>query len=67
MVKRPDDMQAFEFAVLSTLRAAQLQRGCTARVERGHSHALTAQREIAERKVLRFEATLNQRRANESE
>ena len=52
MVRRPDEMQPFEFAVLSTLRAAQLQRGCTPRVERCQSHAVTAQREVAEGKVL---------------
>jgi hypothetical protein len=33
MVKRPDGMNAFEFVVLSALRAAQLQRGCTPRVQ----------------------------------
>jgi DNA-directed RNA polymerase subunit K/omega len=52
MVKRPLDINAFEFAVLSGLRAAQLHRGCTARVERSHKVAVTAQHEIAERKVL---------------
>ena len=44
MVKRPDGMNVFEFAVLSGLRAAQLHRGCTPRVEqspqgRGHRAA----------------------------
>jgi hypothetical protein len=34
MVKRPDGMNAFEFSVLSGLRAAQLSRGCTPRVDR---------------------------------
>lgn len=52
MIKRPDDMNAFEFAVLSGLRAAQLHRGCTARVEQSPKVAVTAQREVAERKVL---------------
>ena len=51
MVKRPDHMKAFEFAVLSGLRAAQLQRGCTPRVEQSPKVAVTAQHEIAERKV----------------
>jgi DNA-directed RNA polymerase subunit K/omega len=45
-------MNAFEFAVLSGLRAAQLHRGCTARVEQSPKVAVTAQREVAERKVL---------------
>jgi hypothetical protein len=29
MVRRPDDMHAFEFVVVSALRAAQRQRGCS--------------------------------------
>ncbi len=56
MVKRPDDMNVFEFAVLSGLRAAQLNRGCTPLVERAQKVAVTAQHEIAERKVLRLRA-----------
>jgi DNA-directed RNA polymerase subunit K/omega len=53
MIRRPTDITAFEFAVLSGLRAAQLNRGCTPRVERSAKIANTAQQEIAERKVLR--------------
>lgn len=52
MVKRPDDMNAFEFAVISGLRAAQLHRGCTPRVVQCVKVAVTAQHEVAERKVL---------------
>jgi DNA-directed RNA polymerase subunit K/omega len=52
MVKRPDGMNVFEFVVLSGLRAAQLQRGCTPRVEQCRKIAVTAQHEVAERKVL---------------
>jgi DNA-directed RNA polymerase subunit K/omega len=52
MVKRPDGMNAFEFVVLSSLRAAQLQQGCTPRVEQSAKVAVTAQHEVAERKVL---------------
>ena len=51
MIRRPADMPAFEFAVLSGLRSAQLQRGCTPRVDRREKLAVTAQQEIAERKV----------------
>ena len=54
MVKRPDGMNAFEFSVLSGLRAAQLTRGCTPRVEPSDKAAVTAQHEIAELKVVRF-------------
>jgi DNA-directed RNA polymerase subunit K/omega len=57
MVRRPDDMNAFEFAVVSALRAAQLQRGCTPRVEQSPKLAVTAQHEVAERKVLAVRAT----------
>jgi len=53
MIRRPTGISAFEFAVLSGLRAAQLNRGCTPRVERSAKVAITAQQEIAERKVLR--------------
>jgi len=45
-------MNAFEFVVLSALRAAQLQRGCTPRVEQSPKLAVTAQHEVAEHKVL---------------
>ena len=53
MVRRPDGISAFEFAVLSSLRAAQLQRGCTPRVTPCHKTAVTAQQEISARKVMR--------------
>ncbi len=51
MVRRPDGMNAFEFVVVSALRAAQLQRGCTPRVEHSPKISVTAQQEVAERKV----------------
>ena len=54
MVKRPADMNAFEFAVVSGLRAAQLHRGCTPRVAQCHKVAMTAQQEVAAGKVLRM-------------
>ena len=53
MVKRPDGTNGFEFAVLSSLRAAQLQQGCTPRVPPSAKVAVTAQRELAERKIIR--------------
>lgn len=52
MVKRPAGMNPFEFVVLSGLRAAQLHRGCIPRVEQSPKVAVTAQQEVAERKVL---------------
>jgi DNA-directed RNA polymerase subunit K/omega len=56
MVKRPDDMNAFEYVVLCGLRTAQLHRGCTPRVEQSDKFAVTAQHEVAERKVLSLRA-----------
>ncbi|HEX5006467.1 MAG TPA: DNA-directed RNA polymerase subunit omega [Hyphomonadaceae bacterium] len=47
----PKMMGRFEFVRLSSLRAAQLIRGCTARVPEGYKRTTTAQREIAARKV----------------
>ena len=52
MVKRPDSLNAFEFCVVAALRAAQLQRGCTPRVSPREKIAVTAQHEVAERKVV---------------
>ena len=53
MIKRPSDIGAFEFSVLSALRAEQLARGCVPRVERSAKLAVTAQREVADRKIVR--------------
>ena len=53
MVQRPPGFNAFEFVVLSGLRAAQLMRGCTPRVVSGHKVITTAQMEVAEWKVVR--------------
>jgi hypothetical protein len=47
VINRPDNIGAFEFAVLASLRAAQLCRGCVPRIEGDHSVAVTAQMEIA--------------------
>ena len=42
---------AFHFAVLASLRAAQLMRGCPARVDGLHKHTVIAQLEVSQRKV----------------
>jgi len=47
VITRPVGIGAFEFAVLASLRAAQLCRGCSPRVEGDHCVAVTAQMEIA--------------------
>jgi DNA-directed RNA polymerase subunit K/omega len=48
-------MNVFEFVVLSGQRAAQLQRGCTPRVPPSPKVTVTAQHELAERKIVRCE------------
>lgn len=50
----PTLMGKFEFVRLSSLRAAQLMRGCTARVPERYKRTTTAQREIAAGKVGRL-------------
>jgi hypothetical protein len=47
VIHRPDGVGAFEFAVLASLRAMQLSRGCLPRVEGKHTVAVTAQMEVA--------------------
>jgi DNA-directed RNA polymerase subunit K/omega len=56
VVQRPSEFSAFEFVILSGLRAAQLLRGCTPRVDGTHKIIMTAQMEVAQRKVLRAPA-----------
>lgn len=47
-------MNGFEFAVVSSLRAAQLMRGCTPRVATTQKTIMTAQLEVAAGKVARL-------------
>ena len=54
MVQRPEEMNAFEFVVVSSLRAAQLMRGCTPRIASIHKIITTAQLEVAACKVARL-------------
>ena len=49
----PLGMSQFEFVVLSSLRAAQLTRGCIPRLDGLHKITVMAQMEVAERKVIR--------------
>jgi DNA-directed RNA polymerase subunit K/omega len=53
VIQRPAEFSAFEFVILSGLRAAQLLRGCTPRVESTHKLIMTAQMEVAQGKVVR--------------
>lgn len=52
MIHRQSTSNAFTFVRVAALRAAQLTRGCTARVPPGHRHAVTAQREVLAGKVV---------------
>jgi hypothetical protein len=54
MINRPQNVGAFQFVVLATLRAAQLMRGCTPRVDGVHKATVTAQLEVSEGKVLQL-------------
>jgi DNA-directed RNA polymerase subunit K/omega len=47
VVHRPENSNPFEFVVVSALRAAQLMRGCTPRVDVIGKHITTAQQEVA--------------------
>ena len=53
MISRPTTINAFEFVILSGLRAAQLMRGCIPKVEGTHKVITTAQMEVASGKVTR--------------
>ena len=48
MIPRPADMNVYEFVVLASLRAHQLQAGCTPRLAGDHTPATMAQMEVAE-------------------
>jgi DNA-directed RNA polymerase subunit K/omega len=54
MVTRPAGTSALEFAVVSSLRAAQLMRGCTPRIVGTHKLITTAQMEVATGKIVRL-------------
>lgn len=52
MIQRPSSLGAFEFVVLSTLRAAQLMKGCIPKIDGGtHKSTVIAQIEVAALKV----------------
>jgi hypothetical protein len=52
-IRRPDDVGAYQFAVVSALRAGQLLRGCIPRVNAGaHRATVVAQLEVADGKIM---------------
>ena len=55
MIVRPK-MNAFEFVIVSALRAAQLMRGCTPRVAASDKVTVTARHEVSAGQVTRIEA-----------
>ena len=59
MINFPNKMKAFEIAVLSALRAAQLRRGCTPRVPSAGKHTMTALREVAAGLIVRSGEAIN--------
>jgi DNA-directed RNA polymerase subunit K/omega len=54
VVHRPEGSNPFEFIVVSSLRAAQLMRGCTPLVDPASRAITTAQLEVAAGKVARI-------------
>jgi len=50
-MQRPAGIGAFEFVILSSLRAAQLIRGCTPRIDGVHKKTVIAQLEVSQGKV----------------
>jgi DNA-directed RNA polymerase subunit K/omega len=53
MVSRPYEMNAFEFVVVSTLRAQQLMKGCIPRLDGEHKAITMAQMEVSSGKIAR--------------
>lgn len=53
MVSRPTRIEAFEFVVVSVLRAQQLMRGCIPRLDGEHKAITMAQMEVSAGKVVR--------------
>ena len=58
MIRRPPEMGSFQFVVVAALRAAQLTRGCTPKIDESHTIAGTAQREVSEGKIAPLTAQL---------
>ena len=56
MIKRPDNMNAYEFSVLSALRAKQLIMGCTPQLAGNYKATTMAQMEVSAGMVPRLDA-----------
>jgi DNA-directed RNA polymerase subunit K/omega len=55
MIARPADVNAFEFAVVASLRAHQLMDGCVPRLAGDHTATTMAQMEVADGRVSRVQ------------
>ena len=53
MVTRPQRMEAFEFVVVSVLRAQQLMKGCIPHLDGQHKATTMAQMEVSAGKIFR--------------
>jgi hypothetical protein len=51
MIPRPTRIGTFEFVVVASLRAAQLTRGCLAKVTGSHKATVLAQLEVSQGRV----------------
>jgi DNA-directed RNA polymerase subunit K/omega len=56
VIQCPPGINAFEYVIISALRAAQLMRGCTPRVVAADKAVVTARREVAQGLVTRLPA-----------
>jgi DNA-directed RNA polymerase subunit K/omega len=52
LMQRPFGVGAFQFVILSSLRAVQLTRGCLPRVDGVHKNTVIAQLEVSQGKVI---------------
>ena len=59
MVSRPSKMEAFEFVVVSVLRAQQLMKGCVPHLDGAHKATTMAQMEVSAGKIARNTPDLN--------
>ena len=59
MVSRPPEMEAFEFVVVSVLRAQQLMKGCVPHLDGAHKAITMAQMEVSAGKIARHTPSLN--------
>ena len=55
MVIRPPHLNAYEFVVVSSLRAKQLLAGCVAHFDEPHNAATMAQMEVAAGRIARVD------------